>query len=97
MLVKIHDSYRKVIAICDSDLLGKRFEEDNMQLEVGEFFNGDELSDEKVKEIMNKGQEEDSTFNIIGKRACELALDSDLVSKEGIRTVQNVPFALVLL
>ena len=43
MLVKIHKSYRDVVAICDSRLLGNKFEQGNMQIDLtGEFFNGDE-------------------------------------------------------
>ena len=44
MRVKIHHSYRDVIAICDSNLIGKRFEEGIMQVEIKEhFFDGERL------------------------------------------------------
>jgi hypothetical protein len=46
--IKIHKTYRDVIAICDSDLIGKIFEEDKFQLNVKEnFFKGKETSKEK--------------------------------------------------
>ena len=38
MLVKIHKSYRNVVAVCDSDLIGKKFEEDKFQLDLKESF-----------------------------------------------------------
>ena len=28
MLIKIHKGYRKTVALCDSDLIGKTFEQD---------------------------------------------------------------------
>ena len=66
MIVKIHTSYRYVVAICDSDLLGKKFEEGQFQLDVKEsFFKGEEKPKEKVLEIMQDMAKEDATFNII--------------------------------
>lgn len=97
MLVKKHSSYRDVIAICDSELLGKRFEQGNFQLELNEFFNGEEKTEKEVLSIMKDAEKEDATFNIAGKKAVELALKTGLISKQGIKTIQGIPFALVLL
>ena len=53
MLVKIHKSYREIIAICDSNLIGKTFEQGKFQLDVKEsFFKGDEKNKTEVLEIM---------------------------------------------
>ena len=55
MRIKIIKSYRDIVAICDSELLGKRFEEGELQLEIKEsFFNGDKLSETEVFEVMKK-------------------------------------------
>jgi hypothetical protein len=42
-------------------------------------------------------KKEDATFNIVGKKACKLALDCGIISKEGIIKIKGVPVALVLL
>ena len=97
MLIKIHKSYRNVVAICDSELLGKRFEQGKMQFEVNEFFNGEEKPEKEVLELMKDFSKEDVSFNIIGKQSVACALKANIISKEGIKTIQNVPFALVLL
>jgi len=98
MLIKIHPSYRKVIAICDSDLLGKKFEQGKMQLDLtGDFFKGDEKSDEEIIQIMQDAATEDATFNIIGKKSIETALKAGIIDKSGIKTIQEIPFALTLL
>ncbi len=97
MLVKIHKSYREVVAVCDSELLGKRFEEGILQLEVREnFFKGEEKAEKEAIEIMKDAAMEDATFNIVGKNSVECALNAGIISKEEIKTIQNVPFALVL-
>jgi len=98
MKIKIHKSYRDVIAICDSELLGKNFEQGNFQLNLtGEFFNGDEKSEQETFEVIKDLAKEDATFNLVGKKAIAVALKAGIISKEGIKTIQNVPFALVLL
>ncbi len=38
MYLKIHKSYRNVVALCDAELIGKKFEEGNMQLYLRENF-----------------------------------------------------------
>jgi len=98
MFVKIIKSYRDTVAICDSDLLGKKFEEGRFQLDIKEsFFKGDEISEEELIEIIKKMSEEDSTFNIVGKKSIRIALKTGIISKEGTKKVKGIPFALVLL
>jgi len=98
MLVKLHKSYRDVVSICDSELLGKKFEQGNLQLDLtGEFFKGEEKNEQETLEIMKDASTEDASFNLVGKQAVQLALKSGIISKEGIKKVQGVPFALTLL
>lgn len=98
MLVKIHNSYRDIVAVCDSELLGKVFEEDKFQLDIKEsFFKGEEKTKHEVLKIMQDMAKEDATFNIIGKEAVDLALEAGIITKEGIKEIQGIPFALVLL
>jgi hypothetical protein len=98
MLVKIHKSYRDIVAICDSELVGKVFEEDKYQLDVKEsFFKGNEKTKQEVLEIMQDMTKEDATFNIIGPEATNLALEAGIITQEGIKKISGIPFALVLL
>ena len=41
MFVNVIKSYRDVVAICDKELIGKKFEEGNFQLDVKENFFSD--------------------------------------------------------
>ena len=95
ILIKIHKSYRIVVAIADSNLLGKRFEEGKKQLEIkGHFFNGGDYSEEEALEIMKKQLMEDATFNIVGHKSIELAMESGIINEESIGKVAGIPFAL---
>ncbi len=98
MLVKIHKSYRDVVAICDSELLGKTYEEGEKILEVREtFYNGEEVSEAELIKLAKEMSKEDATFNIVGKKSVEAALKAGIISEEGIKKVEGIPFALVLL
>jgi len=98
MLIKIHKSYRQVVAICDSELIGQKIEEGKKQLDVREnFFKGDEIQEAELIEKMQDYAQDDSIFNIIGEKSVRCALKAGIISKEGILKVNGVPYALVLL
>ena len=98
MLIKIHKAYRNVVAVCDSDLLGKKFEQGNKQIDLtGDFFKGQEKTEEEIKEILEDMVGEDAIFNIVGENSCKIAEKSGLISKKEIIYIDNVPIALILL
>ena len=98
MLVKVHPSYRHVVAICDSDIIGKTFEEGKKSITITEnFFKGEEKTEKEVLQIIEEGSAEDYTFNIVGKQAVATALKVGIIKPEGIIKIQGVPIALVLL
>ncbi len=98
MLIKIHKAYRDIVAVCDSELLGKSFEEGIKVLNIREnFYNGEEKTAKELVEIFKDLAMEDSTFNIVGENSVSCALKAGIISKQGIKKVQGIPFALVLL
>ncbi|MEK6820329.1 MAG: DUF424 family protein [Nanoarchaeota archaeon] len=98
MLIKIHKLYRDIVAVCDSELLGKCYEEGKKILDVREsFYNGEEVEENKAVKMMKDMAAEDATFSIVGKKSCEAALKAGIISKEGIKKVKGIPFALVLM
>jgi len=97
MFVRIIKTYRDVVAICDADLIGKKFEENNFQLDVKEnFFKGEKVSEEELIEILKYEVVEDATFNIIGEKSVNTALKAGIISEESIRKIQGIPFVLIL-
>lgn len=97
--IKIHEAYRRIVAVCDSDLIGKKFEEENLQLDVNEkFYKGDLFEDEEeIIEILKEEKTEDSCFNFIGKQACRLAIEAGIIEEEGIIEISGIKHALSLL
>lgn len=98
ILIKIHKSYRDVIAICDSNLIRKKFEQGKFQLDIKEaFYKGEEKTKQETISIMQNMSKEDATFNIVGKKSVACDIKSGIISKNKIKKIDNIPFALVLL
>ena len=97
VLLKVHESYRWIVAICDKDLVGKILSEGIMQLDLtGPFFAGEEVSEEELKEEVWRCSLEDANFNIVGEKSIELVKKFGLIDDSGIRMIRGVPFALIL-
>lgn len=98
MLVKLIKSYRDIVAVCDSELLGKYFEEEGFQLDVKEnFFNGEKKTESELIEIMQNMKKEDAIFNIVGERSINTGIKAGIISQDSVKTIRGVPFALVLI
>lgn len=96
MQLKIHRSYRNVVSLCDSDILGKKFEEGKFQLDIREnFYKDREVEEEEAVETLIRQSQEDSTFNIVGQKSIAAARKAGIVSGE-ISEIAGIPFALIL-
>jgi len=96
--VKIHEAYRRVVAVCDTELIGKYFEKGKLQLNVKkEFYKGEEKTEKETIEILREAKIDDAIFNLVGKRAVDTAIKAGLIDKKGVIKIDNVPHALSLL
>ena len=98
IFVKVHKSYRTVVAVCDSELIGKKFEEGIKQLDIREsFYKGEEKSFEEVIEILEFQKKEDAIFNIVGENSIKASKKAEIIDDKGIFKIKKIPFSLVLL
>jgi len=98
MHIKIHESYRTIVALADSELIGKSFEEGIKQIIVNpNFFKGEEKNKQEAIKILKEMEKEDATFNIVGKEAISCALEAGVIKKQGIIEIQGIPIALGLM
>lgn len=98
ILVRIHESYRWVVAVCDKEIFGRKLADNNRVLDVsGEFFNGKEMSEDEAREEITRCHGEDATFNIVGEKSVAIAKDLGIVDEDGVIMIDGVPFALILL
>ncbi len=110
ILLKVHKSYRLVVAVCDADVFGRKLRESEVGsrkseggnggrvLDVsGDFFKGEAMSDDEVRREIIRCNGEDATFNFVGARSVGIARELGLVVDSGVGYIEGVPFALVLL
>ena len=96
--IKVYKSYRTVVTACDSELLGKKFEEGIKQLDVREnFYKGEEVSEDEAIKVMEFQLREDATYNIIGEKAINAAMKAGAITEEAVGKIAGIPFALKLL
>ena len=96
LLVKIHESSRKVVAMCDSNLLGKKFVEGNFQLEINNhFYEGKEMSEEEIEKLISVLEKDSPSYNIVGEKSIGLFLKKNLILKEGVKKIAGVPYAMI--
>jgi hypothetical protein len=97
-MLKVHNAYRKVVSVCDAELIGKRFVEGKRLLDVKEsFYTGEIMDKEKAIRIIKCERADDSTFNFVGEESVNLGIDAGMLDKDGIARIQKIPFALSLL
>ncbi|MBT4376680.1 DUF424 family protein [archaeon] len=98
MYVNIINSYRNIVAIADKELVGKKFEENNSQIDVKEsFYKGELKTPEEVITIMQNFSKEDATFNLIGEKTIKTALEAGIITEDAVGKVEGIKFAIVLL
>jgi len=93
MIIKINKAQgRAIVAICDSNLLGKNFENDISQLDLSSpFYLGKESTTDQVIEMFNKAD----NLNLVGEKTIRLALDNKILTNNNIRMIQNIPYAII--
>jgi len=89
--VKIHKSSESFItAVCDNELIGKKFKEGKLVLNISEsFYKGELVNETEVEDYLKKA----INLNIVGKRSCDIALKLNFISKDNILMIEGIPHA----
>ena len=81
----------ETVACCDENLLDRIFTEGNLRIEINSIFFGGALLDiEQAMEILKMA----SYFNIVGENVTNKAIALQLLPKEGVRKINNIPMAM---
>jgi len=91
MIIKINQAHgRKIVAICDEDLLGKVFTQEDMQLDLSSsFYHGKKASIDQIIGVMDVAD----NLNLIGKKIIALAIRQKVIDEENVRKIQGIPYA----
>lgn len=95
MYLKVHNTPTgKIIAVCDKELIGKVLDDGTIFMDLDKnrsFYVGKIASKDEIKREL----ESFSSINFVGKNAIDLLLGMNLVEKDSVEKVSNVPFVQV--
>lgn len=79
-----------LVAVCDSDVLGERFEDGDVSITVTEeFYAGEEADETAVIESLTRA----AIANIVGTRAVALAVEEGIIDDENVLTIDGTRHA----
>ena len=93
MIVKIHNSPdgKKIIAICDAEILGKRFEDGKKQLDLSSrFYEGKTMTEE---DILKNSEKCSFHINAVGEKSISFCIKQGFVDKDNVMHIAGVPYA----
>ena len=84
----------ETVACCDETLLNHTFKEGNLRIEINShFFGGDLLEIDQAGEILKEA----SYFNIVGENITNKAISLQLLTKEGVKKINEIPMAMKMM
>lgn len=82
-----------LVVVTDADIIGKKFEEDRLQLDLTKkFYQGETESKEEVKQLLKKARH----VHLTGKGALAIGVEMDLVDSKKIIFIDKIPHAEVM-
>ena len=92
MILKQHKNQegQVVLAICDEDIIGKKYEEGKLQLDLtSNFYKGESRTEEDILKLIPAAH----ILNLVGQKSVDFALKHKLIEKEHIITIADIPHA----
>jgi hypothetical protein len=92
MICKLHKTLEGqiIIALCDSELLGKKFTQDELQLDLtSDFYKGEKKTEQETLNLIKEAY----IINAVGKTCIEFLLKNKLIEQQNIITIAGIPHA----
>lgn len=95
LLVKIHKKDdRTVVAVCDENLRGQTFEENNKQLDLtNDFYDGEKRETQEIGDLIRNAD----AVNLVGEEAVQLGMEEGVIDPDNVLTIGGVPHAQAVL
>lgn len=79
-----------LIGACDEELIGKKFREGKLQIDVSkEFYDGERISVEVLKKYLKNA----TIANLVGEKTVNCAIKLGVVDLECVMKIKDVPHA----
>ncbi|RLE44207.1 DUF424 domain-containing protein [Candidatus Woesearchaeota archaeon] len=84
---------RMILVVVDDELVGKRFEEGDLQIDLSkDFYKGEEVSEAEVVGLFRKAY----IIHLVGEKAVELGIKEGYVDRNRVVKIAGVKHAEVL-
>lgn len=95
MIARKHSSGSgTILSLCDDDLIGKKYSEGGLVLDLSsDFYRGDIIDDRRAAEECKRAY----IVNAVGERAVSLLKELGLVSEKNIVMIGGIPFSQCLI
>ena len=89
-IVKQH---KDVLAVCDANIFGKKYEEGNLQLDLtSEFYDGEKVDEKRVIELLSRF----GSINFVGEKSIKIGIEKGFIGSENIIKIKDIPHAICL-
>ena len=94
MYIKKHMIRDKIIfAVCDEDLIGKKFSKGDLVLDISkDFYKGEKKSEKELEGIIKNFE----NVNLVGRKTIKFALKLGILNKESIIIIDGIPHAQIV-
>ena len=82
-----------VLAMCDSNLLGKKIFDGKLFLSLSEhFYKGKEYSEEEIVHLIKSAD----SFNLSGEESVRIGIKAGIIDKKNVRYIKKIPHAVAV-
>ena len=92
LIMRKHVSGKEILlAICDKKLLGKTLKKGDVEIKIGDFYKGEDISDDELFSEIKKA----TVINAIGEETISFFLKNKIINREDLVYINEVPHAQI--
>lgn len=92
LIMRKHISGKEILlAVCDKELLGKTLKSDDVEIKIGDFYKGEEVTEEDLLSNVEKAK----TINAIGEKTISFLIKNNIISRENLIYISGIPHAQI--
>ncbi len=91
MITKEHitPDNRLILTVCDKEIIGKKFETNELKLDLSsDFYKGKEKTEKEIIKLFEQAY----MVNLVGQKSVKLGLKSKIISEKDIIKIKNIPY-----
>lgn len=94
MYIKKYDTEgQTIVAVCDKNIIGKKFKEGKLVLKLdSSFYKGDEADETEVKDALSSA----TIANVAGEKAIACAVECGCIDPDAVIFIEGIPHAQMI-